>query len=336
MNTETVKSSGRGIAGKIRFDQLTIVFAILVVLFVLFSATLPGFFTIGNMVNVVRSVSVLGILGLGMAVVVIGRGIDFSMVALLAVPTALSMTLAGYDAPIALALLAGFALALAVGLLNGYMVAYAEVHSLLVTLATGLGLAGLGQTDLLEFDLVSWPSQLDPIVWVGSSDLYGIPSPIIAFAIVAICVALFLRRTKLGRFIYAVGDNPEGARTAGIPVRPIIVLQFLIAAFIAVIAGLVMASSSGVMDTRIYNATLIYNVILVVVLGGVGLSGGRGGVINVIVGAMLVGVILNSMTILNFSFDMQNLIKGVILIVAIGIDSLLNPRNEETAQQGDI
>ena len=114
------------------------------------------------------------------------------------------------------------------------------------------------------------------------------------------------------------------------------VLQYLIAALIAVFAGLVMASSSAVMDTRIYNLSLIYNVVLVVVLGGVGLSGGRGGVWNVIVGTLLVGTILNGMTILNFSYDAQNLVKGVILLMAIAIDSVLNPRNEETAQQGDI
>jgi ribose transport system permease protein len=90
------------------------------------------------------------------------------------------------------------------------------------------------------------------------------------------------------------------------------------------------------MQTRIYNSTMIYDVILVVVLGGIGLSGGRGGVLNVLIGTMLIGTMLNGMTILDMSYSAQNLIKGVILLVAILIDTLLNPRNEETAQQGDI
>ncbi|WP_097461134.1 ABC transporter permease [Mangrovitalea sediminis] len=320
----------------IKLDQQTIVFLIFIIIFIAFSIFLPGFLNTGNLVNILRSISVLGMLGLGMAVVVIGRGIDLSMVAILAVPTALTMTLASTGVDLGLALIAGVALAIAFGLLNGLLTAYAEVPALLTTLATGLGLAGIGQSGILQFDVVPWPDQLNPIEWIGGTTLFGIPSSVISFAVVAIAVSVFLKRTKLGLFIYAIGDNPNAARTTGMPVRPVMVLQYLIAALIAVFAGLVMASSSAVMDTRIYNLSLIYNVVLVVVLGGVGLSGGRGGVWNVIVGTLLVGTILNGMTILNFSYDAQNLVKGVILLMAIAIDSVLNPRNEETAQQGDI
>ena len=92
------------------------------------------------------------------------------------------------------------------------------------------------------------------------------------------------------------------------------------------------------MNTRVYNSTMIYDVLLVVVLGGIGLSGGRGGVRNVLVGTMLIGILLDGMTILDIPYIEQNLIKSVILLVAIIIDSLVNPRDEQTAQQeqGDI
>ena len=99
---------------------------------------------------------------------------------------------------------------------------------------------------------------------------------------------------------------------------------------------LVLAASVDSMPTRIFNSTLIYDVILVVVLGGIGLSGGRGGVINVILGTLLIGTMLNGMTIMNMSYAAQNLVKGVVLLAAVLADSFLNPRNEETAQQGDI
>lgn len=323
-------------AKRIKFDQQTIVFLLFIVIFIAFSIFLTGFLNTANLLNILRSISVLGMLGMGMAVVVIGRGIDLSMVALLAVPTAFTMTLASTGVDLGLALAAGFALAVGFGLLNGILTAYAEVPALLTTLASGLGLAGLGQSGILQFDVVPWPDQMNPIQWLGGTTLLGIPSSVIAFAVVTACVSIFLKRTKLGLFIYTIGDNPNAARTTGIPVRPIMLLQYLIAAVIAMFAGLVMASSSNVMDTRVYNLSLIYDVVLVVVLGGVGLSGGRGGAKNVIVGTLLVGTILNGMTIMNFSYDVQNLIKGVILLIAIGIDSFLNPRNEETAQQGDI
>lgn len=321
----------------IKLDQQTIVFALFIIIFAVFSAFLPGFLTLGNIMAMLRSISVLGILGLGMAIVVIGRGVDLSMVALLAVPSATILTLAGSGMGVGLSVLLGLALAITFGVLNGVLVAYAEIPSLFVTLATGLGLAGLGQVHwLMEFDLVSWPSQLNPIRWLGGEVLFGVPTSVLAFVVAAVLVWLFLKRTKLGLFIYAIGDNPSGARTTGIPVRPIVVLGFVISAVISVFAGLVMASSSGMMDTRIFNLSLIYDVVLVVVIGGVGLSGGRGGVLNVVIGTLLVGTIINGMTILNFPLDIQNVVKGVVLLIAIAVDSVMNPRNEETAQQGDI
>jgi ribose transport system permease protein len=97
-----------------------------------------------------------------------------------------------------------------------------------------------------------------------------------------------------------------------------------------------MAAATSGINTRIYNSTMIYDVLLVVVLGGIGLSGGRGGVRNVLVGTMLVGILLNGMTILNIGYTTQNLIKSIILLGAIIIDTLINPRDEQTAQQGDI
>jgi ribose transport system permease protein len=320
----------------VRFDQQLIVFLLFVAIFVTFSITLTGFFSVGNLLTLMRTVSVLGILGLGMAVVVIGRGIDLSMIALLAVPTALVLALASRDYGIGVALAGGFGLAIAVGVLNGVLIAYAEIPSLFTTLAVGIGLAGLGQSGIFDYEIVPWPTQLDPIGWIGRGSLLGIPYSILAFVAAAICVGVFMRRTRLGNFIYASGDNPASARIAGIAVRPMVILQYVIAAVVSVFAGLVMAASASNMDTRIFNLTWIYDVILVVVLGGIGLSGGRGGALNVVVGTLLIGTIVNGMTIMDISYQAQNLIKGVVLLFAISLDSIVNPRNEETAQQGDI
>jgi ribose transport system permease protein len=171
---------------------------------------------------------------------------------------------------------------------------------------------------------------------LGQGNVLGIPMPIVMFAGACAAVGLFLRKTRLGVFIYAVGDNPFAARATGIPTRPLIVLQYVLAALIGLIAGLVLAASVNSMPTRIYNSTLIYDVILVVVLGGIGLAGGRGGVLNVVIGTLLIGTMLNGMTIMDVSYSGQNLVKGVVLLIAVIADSFLNPRNEETAQQGDI
>ncbi|MGK2898672.1 MAG: ABC transporter permease [Burkholderiaceae bacterium] len=320
----------------VRFDQQLIVFLLFVAIFVVFAVSLTGFFSVANLLTLMRTVSVLGILGLGMAVVVIGRGIDLSMIALLAVPTAVTLALASRGHGIGLALAGGAGLAIAIGVLNGVLVAYAEIPSLFTTLAVGIGLAGIGQSGIFDYEIVPWPPQLDPIGWLGRGTLLGVPYSILAFVAAALVVGVFMRRTRLGTFIYATGDNPGGARIAGIPVRPIVILQYVIAAVVSVFAGLVLAASSGNMDTRIFNLTWIYDVILVVVLGGIGLSGGRGGVLNVVIGTLLIGTIVNGMTIMDVSYQVQNLIKGVVLLFAISLDSIVNPRNEETAQQGDI
>ena len=319
-----------------RISQQMIVFTIFVLLFIGFALFLPGFFAASNLLGLLQNVAILGILGLAMAIIVIGRGIDISMVAVLAVPAGLVLQMVqdGHSVPVAI--LAAVALALVFGLVNGWLIAYAEVPSLFTTLASGLFLAGLGQVAFFRLDVVSWSPSLDALAFVGRGTLLGVPMPVVMFALVAVGVSLFLRRTRLGTYVYAIGDNPFGARTTGIPTRPVIVLQYTLAALIGAVAGFVMAASVNSMPTRIYNSTMIYDVILVVVLGGIGLSGGRGGVVNVVIGTLLIGTLLNGMTILDVSYSAQNLVKGVILLIAILIDSFLNPRNEETAQQGDI
>ena len=319
-----------------RLSQQGIVFAIFVVTFAGFALFLPGFRTASNMLGLLQNVAILGILGLGMAIVVIGRGIDISMVAVLAVPAGLVLQMVQDGQTLPVAFGCALALALVFGLVNGWLIAYAEVPSLFTTLASGLFLAGLGQVALFRLDIVQWSPQLDAFAWLGRGTMAGVPMPVIVFGAVALGVAFFLRKTRLGAYVYAIGDNPFGARTTGIPTRPVIVLQYVLAALIGMFAGLVMAASVNSMPTRIYNSTLIYDVILVVVLGGIGLSGGRGGVGNVVIGTLLIGTLLNGMTILDVSYSAQNLIKGVVLLAAILIDSLVNPRNEETAQQGDI
>jgi ribose transport system permease protein len=318
------------------FRQQEIVFAVFALLFLAFSIFLHGFLTPDNMLTLLQNVAVLGILGLAMAIVVIGRGIDISLVAALVVPPGLVLQMVQDGHSVAAALGAGIALTIVFGLVNGWLIAYAEVPSLFATLASGLFLAGLGQVSFFQLELVQWSDRLDGIAWLGRGTIFGVPTPVIMFGIAAAIVALFLRRTRLGAYVYAIGDNPNAARVTGIPTRPVIVLQYVLVALIGAFAGMVLAASINSMPTRIFNSTMIYDVILVVVLGGVGLSGGRGGVINVIIGTLLIGTMLNGMTILDVSYSGQNLVKGIVLLAAILIDTALNPRNEETAQQGDI
>jgi ribose transport system permease protein len=283
----------------------------------------------------VRSVSVLGILAVGMALVIIGRGIDLSAVAIMAMTVAWYLQMLNDGRPEGLALSLLVAGVIGVGCLNGFLIAYADVPAIFATLATGAFVYGFARSQLLAQDATPVP----PGHWIdqlGHFQLAGIPVEVFFFAGVVFLAFLFLRFTKWGRYIYLMGDNFMAARNMGVPVRPITVLYYVISALTAFAAGILSTSSFQSMNVRVVNSNMLYDVILVCVIGGIGLSGGKGYMRNVVVGALLIGIMGNAMTIMDFSNVEQNLIKSVILLAAIMIDGLLNPRDEQTAQQGDI
>jgi ribose transport system permease protein len=319
-----------------RLNQERIVLALALLLFAAFAVALPGFLTTSNLLNLVRSVSILGILGVAMGLVVIGRGIDLSLVALMAISVAWTLQLTTGGLPLPLAITLGLAFSLCVGVLNGFLIAYVEIPAIFATLAMGTLVYGFGRHFLLDLDVVYMTGDAGRLGWLGQGTLHGLPMPVVLFACVCLGAALFMRYTRAGRYLRGVGDNLQAARITGVPVRPIIVLQYVLSALIGFVAGIVTAASVASMNIRVANSTFVYDVILVVVLGGIGLSGGRGGIRNVIVGTLLIGVLFNGMTILDIQYTVQNVIKGAILLVAIVIDTLINPRDEQTAQQGDI
>ena len=194
----------------------------------------------------------------------------------------------------------------------------------------------------------SWPVGVAPVyvvyanhaaselLFFGHASVFGVPMPIFVFAAAALVMHSFLSRTSIGRFIYAQGDNPDAARLTGIALRPQIVLEYVLVAVFAWLAGLVWIGQTGSMQTNmVVVGTQIFDVILVVVLGGISLVGGRGGVFSVVVGCALIGTLLNAFTIMDVNSEVQNIIRGVVLLVAIIVDNWLHPRDEETARQGD-
>jgi ribose transport system permease protein len=325
--------------GRIRglaVSQEKIVFLTAIALFIVFSVFLKGFLTSGNLITLVRGVSTLGILGVGMAIVVIGRGVDLTIVAIYAMSAAWTLHLAGLGVSIPAAMLLGFLLALTVGAINGVLIAYVEIPALFATLGMAPLVYGFVRYALVPLYVVYMPPSANDIAWIGGGFIAGMPTPILFFALIALLGFAFLRFSKPGRFIYAIGDNFAAARNTGAPVRPIIVLQYVLSASIAYVAGMITATAVASMNTNVANSSLIYDVILVVVLGGIGLSGGRGGIRNVIVGTLLIGILLNGMTIMNIQYTLQNVIRSSILLAAIVLDSIINPRDEQTSQQGDI
>lgn len=319
---------------KFKTSQEQVVLTLTLCLLIVFSIFLPGFLSVKNILVLLNNISILGILSLGMGLIIIGRGIDLSEIAIMAGAWAIGLSAveSGVSVPLAIAL--SLASALLIGAFNGVMVAFVEAPALFVTLATGFVVYGVAFW--VSPTLVHYTPQDEPaLLFLGVGRLFGIPMPIIVFALCTLVVHLFLSRTSLGRFVYAQGDNPETARLSGIPVRPMIVLQYLLVAILAWIAGLVWIGTSGSIQMTVVQGTYIFDVILIVILGGVSLVGGRGSTLSVVAGCVLIGTLLNAFTIMDINSDVQNIIRGGVLLLAILIDNYLHPRDEETARQGD-
>lgn len=316
-------------------SQEAVVFLIALVVFVGFALALDRFLTPGNLSVLVFNMSLIGILGCGMAVIVIGRGIDLSLIAIMAVTSATLLQLLSNGVPMGVAIPITLLLALAMGALNGLIIAFFEVPALFATLATALVFFGASRVFFLDSAVLYLPGAYSSFIALASADIAGIPVPVIVFLCVALALHLLLNATSFGQLTYAQGDNIWAARNSGAPLRPMIVLQYMISALAAVIGGYIFTAASGAIDMQIIRSTLIFDVVLVVVLGGVSLAGGRGSIWSVVVGTLLIGILVNGMVILDLNSSIQGIAKGIVLICAILLDRFLHPVDEETAKQGD-
>jgi ribose transport system permease protein len=315
-----------------------IVLAVTLALIILFSLTIQGFATLGNLFVILSNSTSLVILSCGMAVVIISRGLDLSQVAAMVAGATTFSTFvnAGLPGPLAI-VLAALTMAL-IGFLNGWLIAYVELPALLATLASAMFITGFFRFAVLRGEyLLILPKSNPAIVFFKSDILPGLTAPVALMIVTLIVTWLLLRYTTVGRIIYAMGDNFQAARLTGLRVRTTTVFVYIYSALTALLAGLVIAAANGTVDFRIVtNGTLLFEVILVVVLGGIPLRGGRGGVRNLLVGAALIAVLRNGMTLYDFSTQTQDMLRGVVLVAAIFVDNYLNPRDAETDTVGDL
>lgn len=319
-----------------RPSQTTIVLGCTLIIALILSVTLKGFFSLGNLFALLRGISVLGVFSLGMGIVVISRGIDLSQLAIACASAALSIVMIDAGFPPVLSLIACLAIACVLGMLNGFLVSVVEIPALFATLASGLLIVGIARSVYVQHYVVYLTEGHNDLLALGGNVAGNVPIPVLIFMVCALLVNLFLSKTVLGRFIYGHGDNADAARLTGIAVRPLTMMEYALSAGIGYVGAMIMVASSGMMHLRIAEGTFIYDVILVVVIGGISLVGGRGGVMCVIAGALLIGVMRNAMTIMDMDSQTQNIIMGFILLLALIADSFIHPRDDETAKQGDL
>lgn len=336
-SAENTKAAPQPTVGRTNMLERIVALATLA-LIVVFSLTIDGFASLGNFSVIVSNSASLAVLGCGMAVVIVSRGLDLSLIAqMVAGATVFGILISsGVDASAAL-VAALIAMAL-VGLVNAWLIAYVEIPSMLATLASSMVIVGLMRFAVLRGEYMLLLPKSDPAVaFLAGNLLPGLPVPVALMIATFAASWLLLNRLSAGRIIYAMGDNFQAARLAGLPVRTTTIVVYVFAAFTALAAGLIMSAASGAVDFRtVTNGTLLFDVILVVVLGGIPLRGGRGGVRNIIVGVALIAVLRNGMTLMNFTTQTQDMLRGLVLLTAIVIDNYLNPRDTETDTVGDL
>ena len=303
--------------GRLLLEYNTIVICIIMVL--ISSIVSDVFFTSTNLANLLRQVSGIGVLSLGMLLVILTGGIDLSVGSMVAMTSVLcGIFILNLPLPLAIActILAG----VLVGAFSGYLVSVHRIAPFIATLALMTVARGLGYI----FSKGS-PIILDdggaPLISFGSGYLLGIPNPVLLMLLVFISVAVLLRYTVFGRLIIAIGSNEEAVRLSGIRVMYYKWMVYAISGGFGALAGIISTSRTGV-GSPIIGVGLELDVIAAVVIGGASLNGGRGTALNTILGVLILGMIGNIMNLLNIPGYPQQVIKGIIIIAAVLLQGL--------------
>ena len=293
-----------------------------VILFVVLSFANPNFLTSINLLNVLRQLSINGILAIGMTFVILTGGIDLSIGSILAVAGVVTGSLVTQQDPHTplIAALAAVGVGAAFGAVNGALISRFRVPAFVATL--GMLSIARGST-LLYSGGRPIPNLTPEFRWLGNGFVAGLPVPIIVFAIVFVLSWVVLRFSVYGRWLYAVGGNSRSARTSGIPVRTMIFSAYVIMGALAGLAGLVLTART---TSALPQAGLGYELdaIAAVVIGGTSLSGGVGSVFFTLIGALIIGTISNGLDLMGVSSYYQQIIKGTIIIAAVLIDRMRN------------
>ncbi|MGL4052937.1 ABC transporter permease [Staphylococcus haemolyticus] len=306
------------LTAKTSFMEKIIPFIGLILLIILVSILNPSFLDLSNLLNLLRQISINGLIAFGMTFIILTGGIDLSVGSILALSSAFIalMITSGVD-PI-IALIIGVLIGFVLGAVNGLLVTKGNMAPFIATLATMTIFRGL--------TLVITDG--NPITNLGDSYLFqlfgkgyfiGIPVPAVTMIIVFVILLIILQKTTFGRHTYAIGGNEVAAKISGIKVNKIKILIYGI-------SGLMSALAGGILTSRLNSAqptagtSYELDAIAAVVLGGTSLTGGKGRIVGTLIGVLIIGVLNNGLNLLGVSSFYQQVVKGVVILIAVLID----------------
>jgi ribose/xylose/arabinose/galactoside ABC-type transport system permease subunit len=317
LNSSGLRNSPQSRRGKA--NALTILAAIAIT--IILSTTIPHFLRLGNILNILEQLSILGFMSIGMTFVMISGGIDLSTYTIVSagsVVGATAMVSGGYSPLVGcfLMLLVG----LAFGSINGAAIAFGRMIPFIVSLSTMVVAQGFAIWFTQAQSISGLPdSYVDAI---SGKVLDVIPIPAIIVITVAVLAGIILDRTQYGRWLYLTGTNEAAARISGIPVRLTIFLAYLFSGLMAGITAIVLTAMVGTATTAMVRDERLMDVIATTVIGGASLAGGSGSVLGTMFGLLFITVLGNSFNLLGVSPFVAIVIKGAVLVMVIGLDVL--------------
>lgn len=296
--------------------QRLLPFLTLIVLFVALAIASPHFLTSTNLSSVVRQTAVINIMALGMTLIIVAGGIDLSVGSILAMGGLLGTMTMAAGKPILLGVFVGILTGMACGFINGFLTTKLKINPFIVTLGT-LGI--IRGTALIISNGLPVHDIPQPFSFLGEGIVLGVPFVLWILIVCAIAVHILMQHTKLGRYAFAIGSNPDAAYYAGIPVGFHTTAVYAIGGALTGLSGMIEASR---LMTGQPTAGQGYELqaIAAVVIGGGSLRGGEGSVIGTLVGAFIMGLLSNGSDLLGIRPYLQQAIIGAVIILAVSVD----------------
>ena len=299
-------------------SELTTVIA-LIILMAVITIINSSFLTANNLLNLLLQVTSNALIAFGMTFVILTGGIDLSVGSILALSSALTAGLLGSGMPVTLAILISLIMGCILGMMNGLLISYGKLAPFIVTLATMTIFRGATLVYTNGNPITKGLSDTFLFQFLGQGYIVGIPFPVIIMFIVFIVLYVLLHKTSFGKSVYAIGGNEKAAYISGVKLNKVKIIIYSISGIMASISGLIITSRlSSAQPTA--GASYEMDAIAAVVLGGTSLSGGKGRILGTLIGALIIGVLNNGLNIIGVSAFWQQVVKGVVILIAVLID----------------
>ena len=313
---------------KTRFLSKYAIYVVFVAMCIVMSILSPVFLTVANLLNVMTQMASIGLLALGVTIIIITRGIDLSSGSVLAVAAVVSASTAQTldwgmrmypnlpELPVIVPILVALGVGALCGLINGALIAYTGIPPFIATL--GMMIIARGAA-LLYSDGRPISSLIDSYQWIGQGNISGVPVPVVIFLVMALFTYVLLNYTRFGKYAYAIGGNETAAYVSGINVTKYKILVYVYAGLLAGIAALILTARINSGQPGLGNMYEL-DAIAAATVGGVSHAGGIGTIQGTIVGTMIMGVLQNGLDLLNVSAYWQQVVKGLVIVVAVIFD----------------